>query len=45
MKNADGMLKKILKEVDTSGDGKIQYEGTKRDTHTHECLRIQGKPF
>lgn len=22
------MLKKILKEVDTSGDGKIQYEGT-----------------
>lgn len=27
MKNADDMLKKILKEVDTSGDGKIQYEG------------------
>lgn len=27
MKNADSMLKIILKEVDTSGDGKIQYEG------------------
>lgn len=27
MKNADSMLKVILKEVDTSGDGKIQYEG------------------
>ncbi|KAI6783680.1 calcium dependent mitochondrial carrier protein [Emericellopsis cladophorae] len=26
MKNADDMLKKILKEVDTNGDGKIQYE-------------------
>lgn len=28
MKNADEMLKKTLKEVDTNGDGKIQYEGT-----------------
>jgi solute carrier family 25 phosphate transporter 23/24/25/41 len=27
MKNANGMLKLILEEVDTSGDGKIQYEG------------------
>jgi hypothetical protein len=27
MKNADSMLKVILTEVDTSGDGKIQYEG------------------
>lgn len=27
MKNADGMVKKILHEVDTNGDGKIQYEG------------------
>jgi hypothetical protein len=28
MKDADEMLKKILKEVDTNGDGKIQFEGT-----------------
>lgn len=27
MKNADSMLKVILEEVDTNGDGKIQYEG------------------
>jgi len=27
MKNADAMLKDIVKKVDTSGDGKIQYEG------------------
>ncbi len=27
MKNADEMLKDIVKKVDTSGDGKIQYEG------------------
>lgn len=27
MKNADSMLRIILDEVDTSGDGKIQYEG------------------
>lgn len=27
MKNADDMVRKILDEVDTSGDGKIQYEG------------------
>ncbi|OTA88105.1 hypothetical protein M434DRAFT_35013 [Hypoxylon sp. CO27-5] len=26
MKNADGMLKTIIKVVDTNGDGKIQYE-------------------
>lgn len=26
MKNADNMLKDIIKAVDTSGDGKIQYE-------------------
>lgn len=28
MKNADNMLKKIMNEVDTNGDGRIQYEGT-----------------
>lgn len=27
MKNADDMLREILRTVDTSGDGKIQYEG------------------
>jgi hypothetical protein len=27
MKNADQMLKAIISLVDTSGDGKIQYEG------------------
>jgi len=27
LKNAGDMLKEILKTVDTSGDGKIQYEG------------------
>ena len=27
MKNADDMLKDIMRLVDTSGDGKIQYEG------------------
>lgn len=27
MKNADDMLKGIIEMVDTSGDGKIQYEG------------------
>lgn len=27
MKNADDMLKSIVKKLDTSGDGKIQYEG------------------
>jgi hypothetical protein len=27
MKNADDMLKGIVRMVDTSGDGKIQYEG------------------
>ncbi len=27
MKNADDLLKEIIKMVDTSGDGKIQYEG------------------
>lgn len=27
MKNADDMLKQIVREVDSSGDGKIQYEG------------------
>ncbi|EOO00441.1 putative calcium dependent mitochondrial carrier protein [Phaeoacremonium minimum UCRPA7] len=26
MKNADDMLKSIVKKLDTSGDGKIQYE-------------------
>ncbi|RYP28305.1 hypothetical protein DL767_007265 [Monosporascus sp. MG133] len=26
MKNADGMLKEIIKVVDTNGDGKVQYE-------------------
>lgn len=28
MKNADDMLKEIMKTVDTNRDGKIQYEGT-----------------
>jgi hypothetical protein len=27
LKNADAMLKGIINMVDTSGDGKIQYEG------------------
>jgi len=27
MKNADQMLRSIIRFVDTSGDGKIQYEG------------------
>lgn len=27
MKNADEMLRTIISIVDTSGDGKIQYEG------------------
>jgi Ca2+-binding EF-hand superfamily protein len=27
MKNADDMLKGIVKMVDTNGDGRIQYEG------------------
>lgn len=27
MKNADDMLRGIIQMVDTSGDGKIQYEG------------------
>lgn len=27
MKNADGMLKQIMDEVDTNKDGKIQYDG------------------
>ena len=27
MKNADHMLKEIIKTVDSNGDGKIQYEG------------------
>lgn len=27
MKNADDMMKEIIKVVDTNGDGKIQYEG------------------
>jgi len=27
MKNADHMLKEIIRAVDTNGDGKIQYEG------------------
>jgi len=30
MKNADDMLKGIVGIVDTSGDGKIQYEGPLR---------------
>lgn len=28
MKNADDMLKDIIKVVDTNRDGKIQFEGT-----------------
>ena len=28
LKNADGLLRDILKAVDTSGDGIIQYSGT-----------------
>lgn len=28
MKNADSMVKTILSEVDSNGDGKIQYQGT-----------------
>lgn len=28
LKNADAMLRKIMNEVDTNGDGKIQHEGT-----------------
>lgn len=27
LKNADGLLRNILKAVDTSGDGKIQFNG------------------
>lgn len=27
MKNADDMMKEIIKVVDTNGDGKIQYDG------------------
>lgn len=27
MKDADDMLKQIIKTVDTNGDGKIQYDG------------------
>jgi hypothetical protein len=27
LKNADSFLEDVLKAVDTSGDGKIQYEG------------------
>lgn len=30
MKNADDMMKEIIKVVDTNGDGKIQYEGAHR---------------
>lgn len=30
LKNADALLKKIMTEVDTNRDGKIQYEGTLR---------------
>lgn len=42
MKNAEAMLKVILNEVDTSGDGKIQYEGkpgeyTGRDLTPMDC--------
>jgi solute carrier family 25 (mitochondrial phosphate transporter), member 23/24/25/41 len=35
MKNADDMVKKILNEVDTNHDGKIQYEG-RLGRHSHE---------
>lgn len=28
LKNADGILKDVLKAVDTNGDGQIQYHGT-----------------
>jgi solute carrier family 25 phosphate transporter 23/24/25/41 len=27
LKNADGMLRSILREVDTNGDGRIDYDG------------------
>ena len=33
MKNADDMMKEIIKVVDTNGDGKIQYEGV----HSPRC--------
>jgi Ca2+-binding EF-hand superfamily protein len=32
MKNADDMLKSIIRMVDTSGDGKVQYEGLSRQS-------------
>lgn len=37
LKNADQMLKTILSIVDTSGDGKIQYEGVFGETGNAKC--------
>lgn len=37
LKNADQMLRDIISVVDTSGDGRIQYEGG--------CSRTRGSAF
>lgn len=44
MKNADDMLKTIIKVVDSNGDGKIQYEGREiLDSKTYRvgCKHIE----
>jgi len=39
MKNADDMLKAVIKVVDTNGDDKIQYEGKFRRPNRTSCSR------
>ncbi|KAH9901730.1 hypothetical protein F4778DRAFT_737477 [Xylariomycetidae sp. FL2044] len=41
MKNADNLLKDIIKAVDTDGDGKMQYEGCPKNGDD----RCQGVPW
>jgi hypothetical protein len=42
LKNADALLKDVLKAVDTSGDGRIQYNGenTSRGLETFRCRKL-----
>jgi solute carrier family 25 phosphate transporter 23/24/25/41 len=40
LKNADSMLRQIMNQVDTNGDGKIQYEGTLSIVSGAGCLLI-----
>lgn len=49
LKNADAMLKRIMKEVDTNGDGKIQYEGALSTvlalTQAWACVLLNASPL